>query len=83
MKLLVPHRAPPLVRHWGMFVGLPEGTGEIKYSGWTKISKKIAMEKIITKSTTPGGSPGPSLVNPPSMEVDPMDSGGRAVTIAY
>ena len=34
------------------------------------------MEKTNKGMTTPGGRPGKNLVNPPSSEVGPMDSGG-------
>lgn len=37
--LLIPHRAAPQVGDRGTLAGLPEGTGEIKYPGWTKIQR--------------------------------------------
>lgn len=39
-ELLTPQRAPPQVADWRMLIGLPKGTGEIKYPEWTKTNNK-------------------------------------------
>lgn len=74
MGLLIPQRASPQMADKGTLTNLLEGTGEIKYPGWTKISETHTMDKTLTEDNIPGGSPGINLENPPS-KAGFMDSG--------
>jgi len=71
--LLVPHRAPPQVADWGMLAGIPEGTGKIKYPGWTKTNKN-KMKQWTKRTEIPQVAASVTLENPLSSEAGPADS---------